>query len=213
MSSLSNTKQTALRQNPADLSDRESVVREAIEAHESDIKGDIRFYLLKFGNERERRNLNERVEEIWHETVIEALKSAHYFDTTKPARPWLRVIAIRRVQKSWSDNKRRVDEIAPDETAAVKRRTGEAGNMSETEMLDLLAANAAVAKFLHKAENVDEILSVLPDEADREILRLRYVENVRGAELARLTGAPSEGAAQKAAARALEKLRRIYQSS
>lgn len=210
MSSLSNTKQTALRQNPADLSHRESVVREAIEAHENDIKGDIRFYLLKFGDNR---NLKERVEEIWHETVIEALKSAHYFDTTKPARPWLRVIAIRRVQKSWSDNKRRVDEIAPDETAAVKRRTGEAGNMSQTEMLDLLAANSAVAKFLHKAENADEILSVLPDEADREILRLRYVENVRGAELARLTGAPSEGAAQKAAARALEKLRRIYQSS
>jgi hypothetical protein len=111
LSKLQNTKQTALRQNPDELSHQQAVVREAIGIFEGDVQGDIRFYLLKFGSKYERQNLQERIAEIWQETVIEAIQSAHNFDPSKPARPWLRIIAIRRIQKSWSQNKQRSEDL------------------------------------------------------------------------------------------------------
>lgn len=212
MSILQNTKQTALRRDSADLSYRQTVVSEAVEEYASDVQTDIRFYLLKFGNGYERQNLPERVAEIWQETVVEALQSAHNFDPTKPARPWLRIIAIRRVQKSWSENRRRGEIfIAAEQTTAVKNRLAKGDKLSETETLDLVAAAGAVEKFLRQTPDVEEILAVLPDRADREILRLRYVENLRGADLAEAIGAASAGAAQKTAVRALHKLREAHQ--
>lgn len=212
MSSLQNTKQTASRQNSADSTYRRTVVSEAIEEYENDVQSDIRFYLLKFGNSNERQNLPERIAEIWQETVVEALRSAHTFDPTKPARPWLRIIAIRRVQKSWSENKRHGEVFTdPERTAVVKRRLASGDSLSETETLDLVAAAGAVEKFLRQTPDIEEILSVLPDHADREILRLRYVENLRGADLAKAVGAASAGAAQKTAVRALHKLREAHQ--
>ncbi len=212
MNSLQNTKQTVSRQNSADSTYRQTVVSEAVEEYASDVQTDIRFYLLKFGNSYERQNLPERVAEIWQETVVEALQSAHNFDPTKPARPWLRIIAVRRVQKSWSENKQR-GEIFTDaeQTAAVKSRLANGEKLSETETLDLAAAAGAVEKFLRQTPDIEEILSVLPDSDDREILRLRYVENLRGADLAKAVGAASAGAAQKTAVRALHKLREAHQ--
>ena len=209
MSSTQNTRRTA-------VSAEETVLSQAIVQFQDDIQRDIRFYLRKFGNESEKRNFDERVEDVWQETVVEALRSALNFDPKQSARGWLRAIAFRRIHKSWEVDKRKNNRfVSPEQSAVVQRKLAAGDDLSETEMFDLLTAKDEIEKYLQEPllsdrilqrfSNIEKILSLLPNQADRTILHLRYAENLRGRKLAEAVG-ETEGTAQKRSARALNKL-------
>ena len=185
--------------------ERHASLREAITSEEPNLRRGVEALVWKRGLAAGRDAVVVVADDVLQETFARALRRADTFDPARSAHAWLFGIAINVVREQ-----QRVLRAERDYTVQ--------GVPGMDEMTDNLttASEAALAR-LHdveseKAYRVIELLDLVPPP-EREVLRHRYVDNLRGPELAAALGGISEGAARVRVSRARAHLSRAYAES
>ena len=172
--------------------DTAAVLREAIEREFMDLRRAVEVLVWRLSRDKSRDSVVSVAEEVLQETVARALSRAHAFDPNRSAHAWLFGIAINVLRERTHRSLREEQLPAPDEppsTVAGVRRVHELATSvppdTVIELLDLVAP------------------------PDQEILRLAYVEQLRGPALAGALGI-KEGAARVRLSRAVVRLSKAY---
>jgi RNA polymerase sigma-70 factor (ECF subfamily) len=146
-----------------------------------------------------RDEVADRVQEVLNEAVKRALQSAEHFDPERSATAWLIGIALRILQEQRRSARKR---------AVVESDLGgQAWRLALEELATAADSDATTIRL-----DVRQALGRL-DEQQRRAVELRYFEGQDGEELARALEAPSVGAARVRLARALQALRRQFDST
>lgn len=196
----------AIFDHDAPASVNENTLRTALEVHQKDLMTGIRVYLWKFGAVTQRSELEDKAKEILQETAVEALGNADHYDPTRPVKLWLLGIAINRIrqmQRARYRQSRVVVSIHETTQAQAIYQHSPVSTVTEDDLFDLIHHDNASDKL-----SLTEMLSVV-DQADREILSLRFIEDLTGEELAAALGT-SVGAAYVRLSRAKNRLRQQF---
>ncbi len=192
----------------AEQDQKRSLLREVINEHWRDLLVNIRVLVWRFGLARDRTAIEMLSREILQDTVVTALRRAENYDINRPARPWLRGVAINQVRRLLRDQSyehRHISLAADTPQIRARSRGPEFAPLPEEEMFGLLGEQSRDPHAL------GELLSLV-GSSDREVLEYRYVEDLEGRELAARLGI-SEGAARTRLCRAGERLRKAYHES
>jgi RNA polymerase sigma factor (sigma-70 family) len=187
------------------------LVRFAIAEHWQSLQGLVQMFIIQLGVSSDRRIVESLSEDILNDVVETALKIADRYDPTYPARPWLRKIAFNKVRdyrrKVYRD---RAKVIAIADVSNVRRFQSQSiEQLSEDEMFGLVAC--CIDTPSSDSPALDELLSLV-SESDRQILKLAFVDGLRGRDLAANLGI-REGAASTRLSRAIDRLRKAYLQS
>lgn len=188
----------------AELNRRRGKLESAMVQFESNLLMDIRLYLRKFNL----GHLSGRAEGIWHEVVNTALRNANNYNPECSAKAWLRSVAFNAVRHLYRDAKKQIQTTAISEAGRHFGFDGDVEETSETGLFDYLEQKSVKRFFKKEQWTAEEILSVVGED-DRQILRLRFVEDLSTREIAAHFGI-SEGAADVRLSRAKSRLRREY---
>lgn len=155
--------------------------------------------------------LQTLIEEILSETVKTAARKAHEFDPNASPRAWLRAFAGYKVLE-WQRQQfqdRKVTSIAdiPKIRKIEQLRSSSGGTLTEDEMLSLVIDRGEAADP-YGPLILDELLSLVKDE-DSKVLRLAFIDGLKGQSLAAVLGI-SEAAAWARLSRAITRLRKAY---
>jgi RNA polymerase sigma-70 factor (ECF subfamily) len=197
----------------ADMARKRHLLREAIEKHAQDLMGSVRVYVKRLGLATDYASVEALAEEILHDAVVTAFECLDKYDDSKPARPWLRGIAfneVRRYRRTKQYEHRYF--TPPDETPQVRKwiQQSDGEMLSEDEMFGLLYQSDE-RHHLQSQLNFDELLKQARD-ADQEILKLAFVEDLRGKALAAKLGI-REGTAYTRLSRAIARVRHVYEQN
>lgn len=166
----------------------------------------IRGFGDKLGNCSDRNFTITVAEEIFHETVEEALKIADKFDPNRSARPWLLGIAAKKIQRWQRQQTQKNKRITPIAELPLVRKLKQQNSeiLSEEEILGILykSSNSSDPEML-------EYLLSLVSGSYREILKLAFVDGKTGESLAAALGITA-GAAYTKKSRAIAQLRQAY---
>lgn len=198
-------------ENGGDLGRKRRLLGEALEEHGQRLLDDSRLYVKKFGLASEHDRVREVGYDVFQDTAEIALNNAATYDDSRPALPWLRVIAQNVVRNRLAEKNRRnrafpVTDYVPRAGAAGFRRRELESTTEQEEFEALLAddeSESAVSRL-----RVEEILSLV-GEGPRRVLRLAFVEGLRGKSLAARLGI-REGSANVALNRAKAQLCEAY---
>ncbi len=164
--------------------------------------------LLAFISKRIGRTLKSKLEpeDIYQDVCLTAFPAAEEidFEKTSPFR-WLCQLSERRI----IDAHRRLvgaKKRSADKEVDVKARVGADGKVPTLRDLLVASITSPSAAFSKKVryERIDQAMAELPEET-REILKLRYVENLPTKEIAERLG-KSDGAVRVAISRGVDKL-------
>lgn len=192
-----------------DMERRRRLLEEAVEGHERELLAGIRAYVWRFRLAQNRASVESLVEEVWHDTVVAALKSLEGYDDERPPIPWLLGIALNLVRRRLRGDVQR--NLVYPISSRMPRLSAAARNSEPSEEPDLDPAAEFEEDALLERLATDELLSLV-GENDRQVLRLAYVEGLGGRELAARLGI-SEGAAHTRLSRARTRLRKAYYES
>lgn len=167
--------------------------------------------LIAFIGKRTGRTLKSKVEpqDLYQEVCLSAFHAAEEIDFTKtqPFR-WLCQLAERRIvdahRKLVAAQKR-----SADKEIDVKARVGgngEAPSLRDILVASMTSASAAFSKKI-KHERIDLAMAELPEET-REILKLRYIDDLPTKEIAERLG-KTDGAVRVAITRAVDRLQKL----
>jgi RNA polymerase sigma factor (sigma-70 family) len=163
----------------------------------------------KLGNSSDRNFTATVAEEIFHETVEEALKIADKFDPNRLAHPWLLGIAAKKVQRWQRQQTQQNQRITPIAELPLARKLKQQNSeiLSEEEILGILykSSNSSDSEML-------EYLLSLVNDGYREVLKLAFVDGLDGESLAAALGTTT-GAAYTKKHRAIAQLRQAYAQS
>lgn len=192
---------------------RRQLLTEAIERHWPTLLAGIQVYVKRFGLAEDRPVIEELSREILQDTVVTALQKAGNYNPARQAYPWLLGIAlnhIRRLRRTQGYERRHITPVA--DMPQIRRATqqSDSGMLSEDEMFDLLYESTAPANS-YSQPMLDELLSLV-GHSDQEVLKLAFVDGLRGKSLAAELGI-SEGAAWARLSRAIARLRKAYLQS
>jgi RNA polymerase sigma factor (sigma-70 family) len=182
---------------------------EAIKTHEAELRRDARFYVYKFGPPDD---IHTFAEDVLQDALMKALDIAARFDTSRPARPWLRTIIMNMARTACKKRRTERKYIQPvtDAARGVVAREDDPNEFSEDHLFGLLGA-ASEAADQAVDDGVEETLALV-NESDREVLRLAICEGFQGADLASRLGI-STGAAYVRKCRAIERLKQAFKRS
>jgi RNA polymerase sigma factor (sigma-70 family) len=168
----------------------------------------IRVYVWKFHLAQDRDSIEMISREVLQDVVVTALEKSRNYNPDRVAHAWLLRVAFNHVRHRLraQASKHRVT-LVGDSVIARKTEDSTAKSLSEDELLDLLF-QARSKPFRQGALTFDEMLSLAPD-SDQKILRLVFIENLRGKALAAELRI-SEGAAYTRTSRAIANLRKAY---
>lgn len=191
-------------------SDRRQVLVEAIERHWLDLLRGIQVYVFRFGLARDRASIDDLASEVLQDTVVTALDRYENYDPDRPTRPWLLGIAINHLRhrirgRDYEDTHCVLVADSPQIHRISQQE--DPGVLSEAEMFDLLCSPAETTAPGMQV-TISELLSLV-EVNDQEVLRLAFVEGLRGRALADRLGV-SEGAAYTRQSRAVARLRKVY---
>lgn len=204
------SEQSPLR--PASSEQQQALIA-AIERHWDELLVSARVLIYKLGVPGDPKVL---AQDALHDAVVTALRRAGTYDIMRPARPWLRGIlfnAVRTLRRDAVNERKHIVPLADAAHAVVRHQSQhdrEETSLSEDELFSLLGATARGSEATRN-EGFEDLLALV-SEADREVLRLAYLEELRGAELGARLGI-KEGAAYTRLSRALDRLRAAYQQS
>ena len=195
----------------ADLVRRRRLLGEALEEHGQRLLGDSRLYVRKFGLASEHDLVRELGYDVFQDTAEIALKNAGTYDDGRHPLPWLRAIAQNVVRNRLAEKNRGnrafpVTDYVPRAGAAQFRRR-ELESTSEQEEFEALLADDESESTVSRLRG-EEILSLV-GEGPRRVLRLAFVEGLRGKALAARLGI-REGSANVALNRAKAQLCEAY---
>ncbi len=192
---------------PRDRALRRGVLEDAIEQGWQDLLTGIRIYVRKFGLVSDAPTVDVLAREILQDTVVTALQRADNYDPERPARPWLLGISINHIRRRVRVRAAESNVVLVDDTKLSREHAGkDSKGPTADEMFDLLLRSSR--NFRPGQLTLDELLSLV-GETDREVLRLVFIEGLRGKSLAAELGV-SEGAAWARTSRAIAKFRKAY---
>lgn len=176
------------------VADRSGVLRDAIEKHAPDLEAMAQVLVWKLGLAKDREEGKALGEELLQEVVKRALERVSSFDPSRSAGAWLYGIALN-VAREWARSRRRSERtvsLTPDD--------------SQGELVPLDRVHDLASEQNHRVLELLDLVS----PAERQILSLRYVEQLDGRNLAAALGI-SDGAARVRLSRALGSLRAAFQ--
>ena len=200
---------------------RRKLVQEIEDSHENLLTG-IRVLIWKMGMATSKKEADDLSHEILNETIITAIEIESRFDLEKSIHAWLMGIATNKIQALRTKETRRGKRtgVVGETYQSAQQKSKPAGSsnlepeqVSEEEMIDfLIAHNADGSPMHHKIHlNFNELVSLV-DSADQLVLRLSFIDNLKGKDLAAILKT-SVGAASVRLSRAIHKLRQAYLSS
>lgn len=195
---------------PKILSDRKEaytnreIILQALEIHETKIKGFIRVSLAKMKIFHSTEELEERTAEVFQQTAVQTWEKAENFDANRSAYSWLNGFAAKLLMQMRSRvlNRRKNFEDGFEDFERIEklRRKIEATPLPEEQLYEKLEREDERRQF------EERISPLKPDY--QKILRLHYFEELEINEIAPCLG-KSEGAAQRQLNRAENRLREI----
>lgn len=154
-------------------------------------------------------------EVVAQDSVRLALEHAGQFDPARPVYPWLLKIALNRIKELRRAAQRAERRIIPiREVPQVRGLVSRGVELTEEDMFDVLNKRSDLplgAESSSQLPTFDELLARVR-EADRELVRMAYVDQLSRAEMATRLGL-TEGAVRTRLSRALSALRRTSWSS
>lgn len=208
---------------PNDLSDMKSRKLAQISEEKYEILlTSIRVLVWKMGMVAGRQEADDLAHEILNETVATALEISDRYQLDKSANAWLMSIATNKIREMRTKENRRNKRmgVATETYQSTQKRSNSVNagydkteQITEDEMIDYLVAHNSEANSTHFKIHLsfNELVSLVgPD--DRLILKLAFVDNLKGKDLAAALKT-SEGAANVRLSRAIRKIRQAYLSS
>ena len=197
---------------PEGLSDNDrkrALLEEEIEQNWPRLLAGIRVYVWKFHLATDRDSIETHAREVLQDVVVTALEKSCNYSPDRPAQAWLLRVALNHVRHRLRAQASKHREILVGDSPIGRKRNQEASStpLPEDELLDLLF-QARNQPFRQGALTFEEMLSLVND-SDRKILRLVFVENLRGKALAAELRI-SEGAAYTRTSRAIAALRKVF---
>lgn len=195
---------------------------QAIEETHDKLLQSIRVLIWKMGMAASRDEANDLSHEILNETVLTAIEIEERYDPEKSIHAWLMSIATNKIKamrtKEFRRSKRmgvatETYQYTQEKSKSVSSRHKESEQITEDEMIDYLITHNTENNPLHNKVHIsfDELVSLVSSE-DRHVLKLAFVYNLRGKDLA-ATLKISEGAANVRLSRAINRLQQAYLAS
>ncbi len=195
---------------------------QAIEESCDSLLTGIRVLIWKMGMAGSEKEANELAQEILNETVVTALQNASSFIPEKSAHAWLMGIGANKIKelrtKEIRRNKRtgvvtETYQFSNQNVNAANTNVENLDQVTEEDMIDFLITKTADANPIrHKIHlTFDELVSLVNSD-DSLILKLAFVDNLKGKDLA-ATLQTSVGAANVRLSRAISRLRKAYLNS
>lgn len=184
--------------------EREAALREAMTREEPDLRRGIEALVHRRGLATGRAAVVDVAGDVLQEAFTRALRRASIYDPARSAHAWLYKFALNVVLE-------RLRALRMERKQTLHGVTG--GDIPDD---DGMTPSEAALGRLHDVESTDphrviELLDLVPAPA-REVLRLRYVDNLRGPELAAALGV-NEGAARVRVSRAKAQLAHAYEEA
>lgn len=194
----------------ADTEHKRRLLGEALDEDQHRLLGDIRIYIKKSGLASEHDLVRESARDILQTTAEIAFENADKYDERRSPTPWLRAIAQNVVRNRLAEKQRGnrpfpVTDYIPRMSAESRRR--ELESPTEQEEFDALLGDDESEDAVSRL-TVEELLSLVGDTS-RRVLRLAFVEGLKGKALAAKLGI-QEGSAYVALNRAKKQLREAY---
>lgn len=191
----------------ADLVRKRRLLGEAMDEHRHRLLSNCRIYVRKLGLASEHDLVMGLGEDVLQDAAEIAVKNLGEFDDNRSPLPWLRAIAQNVVRNLVAEKERgsrafRMTDYVPRAGAAQSRRRELEEPTEQEEFEALLAGDEAEDTV--SGLRVEEILSLVP-EGPRRVLRLHFVEGLRGKSLASRLGT-TPGSASVALNRAKKQL-------
>lgn len=190
---------------------KQQVLCDAIEQNYQNLERTIQVYVSRtiknFGNKFDlycdRNSIQTIATEILQDTIETVLNKSEEFDPSYPPLPWIKKFAVNKARGWKRDKDRQSDKIIP-----INNFSSPTEGLSEEE---ILGKKLSIFSKLSKQSDPIELekLLSLVNESDRQILRLAFIEDLSGKDLAAALGI-SEGAVYTKKSRAIAKLRKAY---
>ncbi len=196
----------------ADLVRKRRLLGGALDEHRQRLLSSCRLYVKKLGLASKHDLVMELGEDVLQDAVEIALKNLEEFDDNLLPLPWLRAIAQNVVRNRLAEKKRGnrafpMTDYVP-RAGAAESRWRELESATEQEEFEALLAGDEAENTV-SGLRVEEILSLVP-EGPRRVLRLHFVEGLRGKALAARLGT-TPGSASVALNRAKRQMREAHQ--
>jgi RNA polymerase sigma factor (sigma-70 family) len=147
--------------------------------------GILRSYISQYRLATGDEEVQDVALELFHDVYIEAMRSLTNFDPDRPPRAWLLGIAQNLVKRQYTATMRRKqNEISLSELA--QRNLDQGMDTDPLERL-FMQNSSGPEQQVEASENVKYLLSQVPQEY-QTILRMWYIEDLEGAEIAERLG-------------------------
>jgi RNA polymerase sigma factor (sigma-70 family) len=196
-----------------DLVRKQQLLMAAIEKSEQELLAGIRLYVWKLGLVSKRADVENQACGILQDTVVAAIEDAANYDSDRPASSWLLGIAcnqIRRRRRSQAYERLHVVPIGDVLQPAVKDDQASGEDDPGDVIFAYLRRRKQTPSF-ELGSTTKELLSLVGED-DAKVLKMAYVEGVRGKSLAARLGI-GEGAAWSRLSRARKRFREAYKRS
>jgi RNA polymerase sigma factor (sigma-70 family) len=198
------------QQSDTELLQKQRLLNAAIEEGEQGLLAGIRVYLWKFKVCKDRAAMEAASKEVLQDTVKAALSSANNYDPDRPASAWLLGVAInqiRRLRRTQNYDRLHIVPVGEILHPASLARQSDSDSLSDDTVFDLIR-NSNRHPFAQSGPSLEELLSGLTED-EKEVLKLAYIEGLRGKSLAARLGV-SEGLAWARLSRARTRLRKLH---
>ena len=146
--------------------------------------------------------INTIATEILQNTVETVLKKSEEFDLNRSAFPWILQIAMYKYKGWQRDITRNSERVIP-----IRKLSSSKNNLPEEELLGILHKSSQSSNA-EDSIMLEDLLSLV-NQSDRKILKLAFIDDLNGKNLAAALGV-SEGNAYTKKHRALTKLKKAY---
>ena len=178
-----------------------------IERDSNDIIGIFRSYVRKAGLASNNEEVQEAALELLSEVYLEAVRSAHAFDSTRPPRAWLLGIAMHIISRKRAEQAKHQPEIP---LSAIQHDNQEVGDTFSSLILASMLTSEGMEQQIEARMQVEYLLSLVSPD-DRKILRMSIIEGLDGEALAQQLGC-SYTAAHVRLYRAKKQLKKRYEA-
>ena len=191
-------------------SHKQQVLCDAIEQNYLTLERTVRVYVSRvikqFGNKFDlscdRNSIQTIATEILQDTIETVLNKSEEFDLNYQPLPWIKGFAVNKARGWQRDKTRSSGRVIP-----MRKLSSSDTNLSEEEILGILSKSSRSST--PKDSTMLEYLLSLVDERDRQILKLAFIDDFNGKDLAAALGV-STGTAYTKKNRAIARLKKAY---
>ncbi len=162
------------------LPDSARLLSQYIERNSNDIIGIFRSYVRKAGLASNNEEVQEAALELLGEVYLEAIRSAHAFDPTRPPRAWLLGIAMHVISKKRTEQAKHQPEVP---LSAIQHDNQEAEVALSSLTLTSTLISEEMEQQIEARTQVEYLLSLV-SPSDRDVLRMSIIEGLDGEALA-----------------------------